>query len=140
MIDSFSDVYNYVTESPNALPYRNRSGGNLLFRPVALLPFVKAAVKVSIQQQKSFKEIFECFPKELLSIDNVLWRNILWNNDKGTMIVNNQKLTERIFLYYWDRSTLTANDILTMKSDIKSIRQINDMEDVESLLDEAVDK
>lgn len=140
LIDSFSDVYNYVTESPNALPYRNRSGGNLLFRPVALLPFVKAAVKVSIQQQKSVKEIFECFPKELLSIDNVLWRNILWNNDKGTMIVNNQKLTERIFLYYWDRSTLTANDILTMKSDIKSIRQINDMEDVESLLDEAVDK
>ncbi len=56
------------------------------------------------------------------------------------MIVNNQKLTERIFLYYWDRSTLTEKDISTMKLDIKSIRQINDMEDVEILLDEAVDK
>lgn len=140
LIDCFDDVYDYVAETPNAQPYRNRSGGNLLFRPVALLPFVRAAVRVSVQQQKSFREIFSVFPEELLSIDNVLWRNILWNNDKSTMIVNNQKLTERILLYFWDRSTLTEKEISTMKLDIKSNRQLLDMEDVDALLDEAVDK
>ena len=56
------------------------------------------------------------------------------------MIVNNQKLTERILLYFWDRSTLTEKEISTMKLDIKSNRQLLDMEDVDALLDEAVDK
>lgn len=140
LIDRFSDVYNYLSEAPNAQPYRNRDGGNLLFRPAALLPFVRAAVKVSIHQQKCFDEIFESFPKELLTIDNVLWRSIIWNNDKRTMIVNNQKLTERIFLYFWDRTTLTEEEILTMKSDIKSNRQLLEIEDVDNLLDGAVDK
>ena len=111
-----------------------------MFRPVALLPFVRAAVRASVQQQKSFKELFSSFPEELLSINNVLWRNILWNNEKSTMIVNNQKLTERILLYFWDRSTLTEKEISTMKLDIKANRQLLDLEDVEALLDEAVDK
>lgn len=140
LIDCFTDVYNYVTNVPNAQPYRNRAGGNLLFRPVALLPFVRAAVKVAIQQQKSFPEIFRSFPQELLAIDNVLWRNILWNNDKGTMIVNNQKLTERILLYFWDESTLTEKEIANMKLDIKANRQLLEMDDVDSLLCDAVDQ
>lgn len=139
MIDCFTDVFNYVTDAPNAQPYRNRTGGNLLFRPVALLPFVRAAVKVAIQQKKSFFEIFRLFPQELLEIDNVLWRNILWNNDKGTMIVNNQKLSERILLYFWDKSTLTEKEITTMKLDIKTNRQLLEMEDVDALLCDAVD-
>lgn len=139
LIDGFGDVYAYVADEPNAQPYRNRTGGNLLFRPVALLPFVRAAVKVAIQQKKSFNEIFRAFPQELLAIDNVLWRNIIWNNDKGTMIVNNQKLTERILLYFWDRSTLTEKEIATMKLDIKANRQLLEMEDVDVLLAEGVD-
>lgn len=140
LVDCIGDVYAYVADEPNSQPYRNRTGGNLLFRPVALLPFVRAAVKVAIQQQKSFSEILKAFPHELLSIDNILWRNILWNQDKGTMIVNNQKLTERIFLYFWDRSTLTEKEISTMKLDIKSIRQLLEIEDVDVLLDETIDK
>ena len=139
LIDCFADVFNYVTDAPNAQPYRNRIGGNLLFRPVALLPFVRAAVKVAIQQKKSFCEIFRMFPQELLEIDNVLWRNILWNNDKGTMIVNNQKLSERILLYFWDKNTLTEKEITTMKLDIKANRQLLDIEDVDTLLCDAID-
>ena len=69
LIDCFEDIYAYATAEPNAQPYRNRTGGNLLFRPVALLPFVRAAVKVSIQQQKNFGEIFGDFPQELLYIE-----------------------------------------------------------------------
>lgn len=140
LIERFEDIYTYAAAEPNAQPYRNRAGGNLLFRPVALLPFVRAAVKVSIQQKKDFDEIFGDFPQELLYIDNIIWRNTLWNSDKGTMIVNNQKLTERILLYYWDRSTLTAKEISTMKLEIKSNLQLADMEDVETLLADAIDK
>lgn len=140
LIDCFTDVYAYVADEPDSRPYRNRAGGNLLFRPVALLPFVRATVKVAIQQQKNFNEILRTFPQELLAIDNVLWRNILWNNDKGTMIVNNQKLTERLLLYFWDRSTLSEKEISAMKLDIKSHRQLLDMEDVDVLLSDAIDE
>lgn len=140
LIDCFTDVYAYVADEPDSRPYRNRAGGNLLFRPVALLPFVRAAVKVAIQQQKNFNEILRTFPQELLAIDNVFWRNILWNNDKGTMIVNNQKLTERLLLYFWDRSTLSEKEIFAMKLDIKSHRQLLDMEDVDVLLNDAIDE
>ena len=61
LIDCFDDVYEYASHNPDAKPYRNRTGGNLLFRPVALLPFIRAAVKVYIHQQKSFGEIFDIF-------------------------------------------------------------------------------
>ena len=50
------------------------------------------------------------------------------------MIVNNQKLTERILLYLWDKSTLSEKEISTMKLDIKSNRQLLEMDDVEELL------
>lgn len=56
------------------------------------------------------------------------------------MIVNNQKLTERILLYFWDRGTLTEKEILTMKLDIKSNRQLLEIEDVDVLLDEAINR
>lgn len=139
LIECFTDINTYMKDEPNAQPYRNREGGNLLFRPVALLPFVRAAVKVSIRQQKSFCEVFRSFPQKLLSIDSSIWRNILWNNDKGTMIVNNQKLTERILLYFWDKSALTDKEILNMKLDIKSNRQLPDVEDVNTLLRDVAD-
>lgn len=140
LINCFDDVHAYVADEADSRPFRNRMGGNLLFRPVALLPFVRAAVKVAVQQKKSFDEIFTIFPQKLLSIDNMLWRNIIWNNDKGTMIVNNQKLTERILLYFWDRSTLSEKEISSMKLDIKSLRQLLDMEDVDILLNDAIEK
>ena len=38
------------------------------------------------------------FPQQLLSINNVLWSNILWNKDKNTMVMNHQKLVEQLFL------------------------------------------
>ena len=134
LIDGFDDIYEYVAHTPDSKPYRNRTGGNLLFRPVALLPFIRAAVKVYIHQQKSFGEIFDMFPQQLLSINNVLWSNVLWNKDKNTMIMNHQKLVEQLLLYFWDRDILSQEDILGMKSDIKSIRLLMEMEDVDDLL------
>ena len=43
-------------------------------------------------------------------------------------------------LVYWDRSTLTAKEISTMKLEIKSNLQLADMDDVETLLADAIDK
>ena len=78
------------------------------------------------------------FPQSLLSINNVLWSNILWNKDKNTMIMNHQKLVEQLLVYFWDRDVLSQEEIQAMKSDIKSIRLLMEMEGVEDLLETAI--
>ena len=78
------------------------------------------------------------FPQNLLSISNVLWSNILWNKDKNTMIMNHQKLVEQLLVYFWDRDVLSQEEIQAMKSDIKSIRLLMEMEGVEDLLESAI--
>ena len=135
LVSAFSDINNYLISDPDTTSYRSRTGGNILFRPVALIPFVKAAVIVASSKALPFSEVFSLLPTSLLSITNPIWRNIIWNNEKGTMIVNNQKLTERILLYYWSQDLLSSKEIESMKLDIKSLRQINDNEDLEALLE-----
>ena len=78
------------------------------------------------------------FPQQLLSISNVLWNNILWNKDKNTMIMNHQKLVEQLLIYFWARDILSQEEIQALKSDIKSIRLLMEMEDVDDLLERAI--
>lgn len=78
------------------------------------------------------------FPQQLLSINNILWSNILWNKDKNTMVMNHQKLVEQLLIYFWDRDLLSQKEIQAMKSDIKSIRLLMEMDGVDDLLESAI--
>ena len=78
------------------------------------------------------------FPQQLLSINNVLWSNILWNKDKNTMVMNHQKLVEQLLIYFWDRDILSQEEIQAMKSDLKSIRLLMEMDGVDDLLESAI--
>ena len=78
------------------------------------------------------------FPQQLLSINNILWSNILWNKDKNTMVMNYQKLVEQLLIYFWDRDLLSQKEIQAMKSDIKSIRLLMEMDGVDDLLESAI--
>lgn len=135
-VSSFDDIQKYIDAVPDSTPYRNRDGGNLLFRPVALLPFVKATVKVLSVRGKTATDTFALYPKPLLQINNKIWQNVIWNSDKKTMIMNNKTLTERIMLYYMDRDLLTSKNIVDMKNDLKSLKQLSSVEDVDRLLEE----
>lgn len=139
LINSYADIKQYLDAEANARPYRNRDGGNILFRPVALMPFVRASVKVASETAQTFEEVFSSFPKQLLAIDHKLWRNVIWNAEKKTMIVNNQALTERLILYYMNKSLLSEKEIASMLIDLKSIKMIEEMEDVKDLLDDVAD-
>ena len=78
------------------------------------------------------------FPQQLLSINNILWSNILWNKDKNTMVMNHQKLVEQLLIYFWDRDLLSQKEIQAMKSEIKSIRLLMEMDGVDDLLESAI--
>lgn len=139
LTNSFPALSDYSKMSkPDSRKYRNRDGGLLLFRPVALIPFVRATVRVVQHQSSSFYEAFERFPVQILNLNNIIWKNILWNTDKKTMIMSNQKLAERILLFFWDKTVLTDKELLNMKEDLKSLRQLEDEFDVEDLLDSAI--
>lgn len=135
MIVQVDALSNYTKNEPDARPYRNHNGGNLLFRPAGLVPFVRALVRILSATHEDTAEILHAFPGSLLSLDARIWHNILRNSEKRTMIVGNQKLTERILLYYWRKDVLTSKEIDSMKTDIKAIRELPSMEDVEDLLD-----
>lgn len=135
LIETLPEIQEYVNGDPDSRPYRNRNGGHILFRPIALLPFVKATIRVMDNTGSTFLEALSSFPRFLLSIDNPIWRNVLWNIETNTMIVSHKTLIEQILLYYWDQSTLSEKQLNSMKLELKAIRQLVDMNDVEDLLE-----
>jgi DNA sulfur modification protein DndB len=135
LIETFPEMQEYVNGDPDSRLYRNRDGGHILFRPIALLPFVKATIRVMDNTGSTFLEALSRFPRFLLSIDNPIWRNVLWNIETNTMIVSHKTLIEQILLYYWDQSALSEKQLNSMKLELKAIRQLVDMNDVDDLLE-----
>lgn len=128
---------NYSTSiEPNTEGFRNRRGGNILFRPAALLPFVKAIIRIKESKNISFSEIIHSFPLGILNLNNPIWKNVLWNSDKKTMIMNNQRLTELIIIYSYDYTILTDKENSVIISELKSLKQLNDEYDVISCLND----
>ena len=105
--------------------------------PLLLADFVYAR-GCKLKCEKFLTRPFDMFPQQLLSINNILWSNILWNKDKNTMVMNHQKLVEQLLIYFWDRDLLSQKEIQAMKSDIKSIRLLMEMDGVDDLLESAI--
>jgi DNA sulfur modification protein DndB len=139
-IDSFPDLSDYMRVSPPLTStYRNRDGGSILFRPALQIPLVKAAVRFTQAHPMSFTNAFSSFPMKLTSLNNPIWKNIVWNLATHTMIMNHQILTERIYLYFWKPELLSDKEISDMKNDIKNLRQLDNIEDVEDILSSAME-
>ena len=101
--------------------YRNSKGGNILFRPIGLLPFVKAAIKIKQRKQvKSFKSIFKELNKVNFNITKKPWNYVVWNPISERMIMNNSSLTELIFIYKYNNKLLTNKELEKLKSSYAS--------------------
>ena len=95
--------------------YRNSDGGCIFFRPIALYPFAKAAVRIKENYQKSYSEIIHSIPNDLLWIQNRLWKKIIWDDVAKKMVMGNAKLIELILLY------IAAPELLSDKENKKII-------------------
>ena len=136
LMESIEDIKEYTNESPDSSKYRNRNGGNILFRPIVLIPFIKVSVKVMIERSLCAREVFDMFPKHLLSIDNIIWRNVIWNREKHTMITNNKALTEKLILYFMDKELMSKKELESMITDYKSIKLLQENDEVIELLED----
>jgi DNA sulfur modification protein DndB len=115
--ENISFIKEYLTNSyESAKAYRNNeNGGNLLFRPIGLLPFVQSSLIIYKREEKSFEEIFAKFDKLNYSLDNIPWLNVAWNPIEKKMIMNSDSLIQLLFIYLYDVNILNDKELRKLK-------------------------
>ena len=124
-MSQYQDI-KYFLKSKDALR-NSETGGNLLFRPVGLIPFVEACEKIHKKQQHiNVSEIAKHFQKFDFSVNNELWEDILWNSSSRKMITNNKVLTKNIFIYIYDKNLLSNKELAKLKTDFQALKKVED--------------
>jgi DNA sulfur modification protein DndB len=99
-----------------ALEFRNKeSGGNLLFRPIGLLPMVQVAIEIRKRKKQEFGQIFNKFNTVDLTISSKPWRNVVWNPNEKTMIMGSASLVKLLLLYMYGESVISSAEIESLK-------------------------
>lgn len=100
--------------------YRNKSGGHIFFRPAALIPFTKAVVRIKEKEDLIYKEIIDRFPDSVMWIHNDIWKKIIWDDVKKSMIMGNSKLIELILLYSYDKMYISEAERQKILKELES--------------------
>lgn len=112
-VNEVSTVAKYLSsDSDNpASAYRNKeNGGNLLFRPIGLLPFVYASLEISKRKDLSFIESLKMLNKVNLDLNSELWEQILWNDVSKKMLRADNTLVKLLLIYQIDRDLITEDE------------------------------
>lgn len=114
-IDVISTYISTPGDKEPASQFRNRiDGGNLLFRPVGILPFLQAVIEIKKRLGISFEIIITRFNRANFTIEHIPWKNVLWNPTERTMVMGNEVLVKLLLLYIYDRSILTEKELATL--------------------------
>ena len=110
-IDVVKEYVACTTEHP-ADKFRNAKGGNVLFRPIGLIEFVKASIAIAKVKSTTPQEVIASLAMVPLDLSEAPWNGILWD---GKKIINrvNVTLIRYFFMLYYDDALL---DTETMKS------------------------
>jgi len=115
--NKLSFISDYLDLSVNAAgPYRNNeTGGNLLFRPIGLIPFLKASLTIYKREGGTFNEILERFNNINYNIDSKPWHYVVWNPIAKKMLMNSTSLTYLLLIYLYDGEILLENELQKLK-------------------------
>ncbi len=108
-LNNFDYIKDYtldISANPSEKYRNNIDGGNLLFRPIALLPFILCVLDINLTTNKPFAEIFQFFGNLDLTINQKPWKQVIWNDFEKTMIMGNKTLVKSILKYKFDESIL----------------------------------
>lgn len=133
---SFSVVKEYLKQKKNfSEPFRNNdTGGNLIFRPIGLLPLVKATIYIETNTGHRFKQIVSALDKVNFEIDSKPWVHVLWNPIQKSMIMNSASLTERLIIYLYNSNLQKAEELRKLKEGYAARMSIEDPAKVGSIL------
>ena len=102
-----------------------KTGGNIFFRPIGLLPFVETIAKIkSVKSDLSYENILRHYSNMNRIVSQDPWLKILWNPIKNTMEMRNQSLVKYILLILFDSNLLSQRDKQEMKSKYATIFNI----------------
>lgn len=109
-----------VNEQP-ALTYRNKNGGNLLFRPIGQKPFVLCALDL-YDKNHDMEATMQTMNMLNLEMDSELWKFIVWNPINKKMITSSNGTLIEYLLKYFTGAELSDKELLKMKEDFKSMK------------------
>jgi len=112
-IESFDVIQDYLS-SGTASKYRNKeNGGNILFRPIGIKPFIEATLEFKKYKDiKNFYEVFDFFKKINLNLNKKPWTNTIWSPQDGKMATSvNNTFVKNMFLYLVEPKILTEKEI-----------------------------
>jgi DNA sulfur modification protein DndB len=96
-----SPIREVCTSDPSlelAGQYRHADGGYLLFRPVGLRAFAKAA-RVLMDRGESADKAVTRLAKLNLQLDHSLWRDVIWRPETKTVLHKYVRLAQNILLH-----------------------------------------
>ena len=135
--DNITDISSFLDPEIDYHLRDLEAGGNLLFRPIGLLPFVKATLRIRKKfSEESFEDIFRSLNEINLDINNRPWINVVWNDIQKRMIMNGSTLTYLLLLYLYDTEILTEKELVKLKEGYASRIGIEDENEIDSVLDE----
>lgn len=138
--DAFKTKLTFISEYVNinenaAEAYRNNeTGGNLLFRPIGLLPFVKSSLLIYQREEKTFDQIFERFNEVNFDINSKPWLSVVWNQIEKKMIMSSDSVTQNLLVYLYSDNILTEKELRKLKQGYAS--KISYEQDVDNVLGE----
>lgn len=128
--------YAESTDGKRASKYRNSSGGNLLFRPVALTEYFEAALILVDKGAVTYDKAFELLNAVELDISQKPWKGLMWD---GTKIINRvSKTVIRLLLVFMaDNAVLSPKEIDKLVADYGSSLNLGES-DARIILDSLV--
>ncbi|MEQ5790627.1 DGQHR domain-containing protein [Muricauda sp. NFXS6] len=135
--ENLSEISNFQQGIENQLVVRNKdNGGNLLFRPIGILPFVKAVLKIKNESGATFNDIIIKYNRADFQISNKPWLNVVWNSISKKMIMSNSGLTYLLLLFIYNQSILTEKELEKLKNSYASKLGLEDDDEIENVLDD----
>lgn len=132
--NNLTAINRYLRETNNfSEEFRNRNGGNLLFRPIGLLPFVKACIQIKQTTNCDFEQILGNMDNLCFDIAQKPWRFVVWDPVANKMIMNSSTITQLLIIYLYDEKILNENELTKLKQGYAS--KISYEDEIENVLD-----
>lgn len=122
--ENIDEIKNYLSievDKQPAMMYRNKSGGNLLFRPIGQRPFVLCALAL-FDKTRNMKTTMQTMNKINFEIDSDIWKFIVWNPINKKMITSSNGALIEYMLKYFSGIELSDKEMLKMEADFKGMK------------------
>jgi DNA sulfur modification protein DndB len=118
-VPALNDLLVSDIEDQRAANYRNRNGGNLLYRPAGLM-IVIAVIKWLTDEGYDLKQIVPAIAEVPMQLTDDPWNGLLWDSTNRRMIMSgdNRVLAERLMVF-----GLTGDATITGKTEMEMRRE-----------------